>query len=120
MNKVIAIDGPSGSGKSTMARLLGQKLGFLHVDSGALYRIMTWQALARGVKVTGATVHFVDNGMDTGPILMQKAVNVEPGDTSKQLQQRVMEEAEWKILPAAIDLIANGRVKVEDGKAMII
>lgn len=78
------------------------------------------QALARGVKVTGATVHFVDNGMDTGPILMQKAVNVEPGDTSKQLQQRVMEEAEWKILPAAIDLIANGRVKVEDGKAMII
>lgn len=78
------------------------------------------QALARGVKVTGATVHFVDNGMDTGPILMQKAVNVEPGDTPKQLQQRVMEEAEWKILPAAIDLIANGRVKVEDGKAMII
>ena len=51
------------------------------------------QALARGVKVTGATVHFVDNGMDTGPILMQKAVNVEPGDTPKQLQQRVMEEA---------------------------
>lgn len=76
--------------------------------------------LERGVKVTGATVHFVDAGMDTGPILMQKAVSVEPGDTPKQLQLRVMEEAEWKILPNAIDLIANGRVKVEDGKAMII
>lgn len=77
-------------------------------------------ALARGVKVTGATVHFVDNGMDTGPVLLQKAVEVRQTDTPKQLQLRVMEEAEWQILPQAIDLIANGRVKVEDGKAIII
>lgn len=77
-------------------------------------------ALARGVKVTGATVHFVDNGMDTGPVLLQKAVEVMQTDTPKQLQLRVMEEAEWQILPQAIDLIANGRVKVEDGKAIII
>ena len=76
--------------------------------------------LERGVKVTGATVHFVDNGMDTGPILLQKAVSVEQGDTPKELQLRVMEEAEWQILPRAIDLIANGRVKVEEGKAIII
>ena len=76
--------------------------------------------LERGVKVTGATVHFVDNGMDTGPILLQKAVCVEQGDTPKQLQLRVMEEAEWQILPQAIDLIANGRVKVEEGKATIV
>lgn len=65
-------------------------------------------ALARGVKVTGATVHFVDEGVDSGPIILQKAVEVLPGDTPKQLQQRVMEEAEWKILPKAIDMIANG------------
>lgn len=77
-------------------------------------------ALARGVKVTGATVHFVDSGMDTGPVLLQKAVEVRQTDTPKQLQRRVMEEAEWQILPQAIDLIANGRVKVEDGKAIII
>ena len=76
--------------------------------------------LERGVKVTGATVHFVDNGMDTGPIILQKAVCVEQGDTPKQLQLRVMEEAEWQILPQAIDLIANGRVKVEEGKATIV
>ena len=69
--------------------------------------------LARGVKVTGATVHFVDEGTDTGPIILQKAVEVKEGDTPKILQQRVMEEAEWKILPRAIDLIANGKVKVE-------
>lgn len=75
--------------------------------------------LERGVKVTGATVHFVDSGMDTGPILLQKAVCVEQGDTPKQLQLRVMEEAEWQILPQAIDLIANGRVSVEGGKAII-
>ena len=67
-------------------------------------------ALARGVKVTGATVHFVDKGTDTGPIILQKAVNVLPGDTAKVLQQRVMEEAEWIILPEAIDMIANGRI----------
>ena len=76
-------------------------------------------ALAYGVKVTGATVHFVDNGMDTGPIILQKAVEVQQGDTPKSLQQRVMEEAEWKILPQAIDLIAQGRVTVVDGKTII-
>ncbi len=68
-------------------------------------------ALERGVKVTGATVHFVDEGTDTGPIILQKAVEVLPGDTPKALQQRVMEEAEWKILPQAINLIANGELK---------
>ena len=67
-------------------------------------------ALERGVKVTGATVHFVDEGTDTGPIILQKAVNVELGDTPKVLQQRVMEQAEWQILPQAIDMIANGRL----------
>lgn len=75
--------------------------------------------LARGVKVTGATVHFVDGGMDTGPIIFQKAVNVEQNDTAKELQQRVMEEAEWIILPKAIDAIANGRVRVVDGKVIM-
>lgn len=64
-------------------------------------------ALARGVKLTGATVHYVDNGMDTGPILLQKAVAVLPGDTPEILQRRVMEQAEWIILPQAIDMIAN-------------
>ncbi|MBE5944290.1 MAG: phosphoribosylglycinamide formyltransferase [Lachnospiraceae bacterium] len=64
-------------------------------------------ALDRGVKLTGATVHYVDKGTDTGPIIMQKAVEVQEGDTPKILQQRVMEEAEWKILPAAINKIAN-------------
>ena len=67
-------------------------------------------ALARGVKVTGATVHFVDCGMDTGPIILQKAVEVEVGDTPQVLQRRVMEQAEWIILPRAIDMIANGLV----------
>lgn len=69
-------------------------------------------ALARGVKVTGATVHFVDDGTDTGPIIFQKAVEVKEGDTPKELQQRVMEEAEWMILPKAIDAIANGEIKI--------
>lgn len=64
--------------------------------------------LARGVKITGATVHFVDEGTDTGPIILQKAVEVLPGDTPKVLQQRVMEQAEWVILPQAINMIANG------------
>lgn len=77
-------------------------------------------ALSRGVKVVGATVHFVDEGTDTGPIILQKAVDVEQGDTPEVLQRRVMEQAEWKILPRAIDLIANGKVKVEDGKAVIL
>lgn len=67
-------------------------------------------ALARGVKLTGATVHFVDEGMDSGPILLQKAVEVRPGDTPEVLQRRVMEEAEWVILPKAIDMIANGQI----------
>ena len=71
------------------------------------------KALERGVKVVGATVHFVDEGTDTGPIILQKAVEVEQGDTPEVLQRRVMEQAEWKILPRAIDLIANGKVKVE-------
>lgn len=76
-------------------------------------------ALERGVKVTGATVHFVDEGTDTGPIILQKAVEIQQGDTAKVLQQRVMEQAEWKILPQAIDLIAAGRVTVVDGKVVI-
>ncbi|MBE5866510.1 MAG: phosphoribosylglycinamide formyltransferase [Lachnospiraceae bacterium] len=64
-------------------------------------------ALERGVKVTGATVHYVDAGMDTGPIILQKAVYVEEGDTPEILQRRVMEQAEWQILPQAINMIAN-------------
>lgn len=68
-------------------------------------------ALARGVKVTGATVHFVDEGMDSGPIILQKAVEVLPGDTPEVLQRRVMEQAEWILLPQAIDMIANGRME---------
>ena len=76
-------------------------------------------ALARGVRVTGATVHFVDAGTDTGPIILQKAVEIAPEDTPETLQRRVMENAEWKILPEAIDLIANGKVTVKDGKVVI-
>ena len=76
-------------------------------------------ALERGVKVVGATVHFVDKGTDTGPIILQKAVSVEQGDTPKDLQQRVMEQAEWILLPQAIDLIANGKVNVSDRKVII-
>jgi phosphoribosylglycinamide formyltransferase-1 len=76
-------------------------------------------ALKRGVKVVGATVHFVDEGTDTGPIIAQKAVEVQQGDTPKELQLRVMEQAEWKILPQAIDWIANGKVSVQDGNVQI-
>lgn len=76
-------------------------------------------ALERGVKVTGATVHFVDEGMDTGPIIMQKAVAVQDGDTPEILQQRVMEQAEWIILPWSLNLIANGRVTVENGQVCV-
>ena len=76
-------------------------------------------ALERGVKVTGATVHFVDEGTDTGPIILQKAVYIENGDTPEVLQKRVMEQAEWVILPQAIDYIANDKVKIVDGKAVI-
>ncbi len=73
------------------------------------------EALRRGVKVTGATVHFVDEGTDTGPIIFQKAVEVCQGDTPESLQRRVMEQAEWILLPKAIDGIANGKIQVIDG-----
>lgn len=76
-------------------------------------------ALARGVKVTGATVHFVDAGTDTGPIILQKAVEILPEDTPEILQRRVMEQAEWVIMPKAIDLIANGKVSVVNGLVQI-
>ena len=75
--------------------------------------------LSRGVKVTGATVHFVDEGTDTGPIILQKAVEVEQDDTPEILQRRVMEQAEWIIMPKAIDLIANGKVSVVNGRVRI-
>ena len=65
--------------------------------------------------MTGATVHFVDEGTDTGPIILQKAVEVQEGDTPELLQRRVMEQAEWEIMPQAIDMIANGRIQVVDG-----
>ena len=73
------------------------------------------KVLARGVKVTGATVHFVNEGMDEGPIIAQKAVMVEDGDTPETLQRRVMEQAEWILLPQAIDDVANGRLTIVDG-----
>lgn len=76
-------------------------------------------ALARGVKITGATVHFVNDGMDTGPIIMQKAVKVCDGDTPETLQKRVMEEAEWVLLPWCINLIAAGQITVENGRVTI-
>ncbi len=76
--------------------------------------------LERGAKVTGATVHFVDKGTDTGPIILQKAVEVRQGDTPKALQQRVMEEAEWKIMPEAINLIANGKIHVDEENHVVI
>lgn len=76
-------------------------------------------ALDRGVKVTGATVHFVDEGTDTGPIILQKAVEIKQEDTPEILQRRVMKQAEWNILPAAINLIARGKVNVEAGKVLI-
>lgn len=77
-------------------------------------------ALKRGVRVTGATCHFVDEGTDTGPIILQKAVEVLADDTPKSLQRRVMEQAEWVIMPKAIDLIANGKISVEDGIVRIL
>ena len=76
------------------------------------------KALERGVKVTGATVHFVNDGMDEGPIIAQKAVDVEEGDTPETLQRRVMEQAEWILLPQAIDDIANDRIHIIDNKAV--
>lgn len=74
------------------------------------------KALERGVKVTGATVHFVTEGMDEGPIIAQKAVAVMEDDTPELLQRRVMEQAEWLLLPQAIDDIANNRIRVENGQ----
>ena len=78
------------------------------------------KVLERGAKVTGATVHFVNEGMDEGPIIAQKAVYVQQDDTPEVLQRRVMEEAEWILLPQAIDDIANGRIAVADGKVRYI
>jgi phosphoribosylglycinamide formyltransferase-1 len=75
--------------------------------------------LNRGVKVTGATVHFVDEGTDTGPIILQKAVEVRQDDTPQSLQKRVMEQAEWKLLPQAIGLIAENKIEVRDGKVWL-
>lgn len=77
------------------------------------------KALERGVKVTGATVHFVDENLDTGPIILQKAVDIMEDDTPETLQRRVMEQAEWIILPRAIDLIAAGRVRIEGRRTRI-
>lgn len=77
------------------------------------------KALERGVRVSGATVHFVDEGTDTGPIILQKPVMVRDDDTPESLQRRIMEQAEWKIMPMAIDLIANGKVRVEGRKVVI-
>ena len=77
------------------------------------------RALERGVKVTGATVHFVDENLDTGPIILQKAVEIMEDDTPETLQRRVMEQAEWIILPRAIDLIAAGRVKIDGRRTRI-
>lgn len=78
------------------------------------------KALECGVKLTGATVHFVDEGTDSGPIILQKAVEVKDDDTAESLQLRVMEEAEWKILPEAIELVVSGKVQVVDGKTVLI
>jgi len=76
-------------------------------------------ALARGVKVTGATVHYVDEGTDTGPIILQKAVMIEDGDTAEILQRRVMEQAEWEILPEAVRLIAENKLIIEHNRVII-
>lgn len=78
------------------------------------------KALERGVKVTGATVHFVDEGTDTGPIIYQKAVDILPGDTPEVLQKRVMEQAEWKILPRAVSLFCEDKIIVKDNKTEIL
>lgn len=77
------------------------------------------KALERGVKVTGATVHFVDEGTDTGPIVLQKAVEIQAHDTPESLQRRVMEEAEWVLLPKAVELFAQGKITVCNGRTVI-
>ncbi len=76
-------------------------------------------ALKKGVKLTGATVHFVTEECDAGPIILQKAVPVKNGDTPETLQRRVMEEAEWKLLPQAVSLFCQGKIRVEDGRTII-
>lgn len=76
-------------------------------------------ALAKGVKLSGATVHFVTEECDGGPIILQKAVEVKNGDTPETLQKRIMEEAEWKILPKAVQLFCDGKITVADGKAVV-
>ena len=78
------------------------------------------RALERGVKVTGATVHFVNEGADEGPIILQKAVDILPGDTPEVLQKRVMEQAEWKLLPQAVALFCQGKLKVEGRRVDIL
>ena len=88
---------------------------------GGYYGLKVHEAvLARGVKVTGATVHFVDEGTDTGPIILQKAVAVEEGDTPEALQRRVMEQAEWELLPEAVRLIAENKLVIENNIVKII
>lgn len=77
-------------------------------------------ALEKGVKLTGATVHFVNAVCDGGPIILQQAVPVENGDTPEILQRRVMEQAEWKILPKAVSLFCQDKIKVENGKAVVL
>ncbi len=77
-------------------------------------------ALEKGVKVTGATVHFVNEIADGGPIILQKAVEIEDGDTPEELQKRVMRQAEWIILPRAVELFCSGKIKVENGKTSIV
>jgi len=77
------------------------------------------EALRRGVKVSGATVHFVDDGTDTGPIILQKAVEILPEDTPETLQRRIMEQAEWKLLPQAIELLAEGRLEIQEHRVVI-
>ncbi len=77
------------------------------------------KALERGVRVSGATVHFVDEGTDTGPIILQKPVMIRQDDTPETLQKRIMEQAEWKILPMAIDLIANNKVQIRENRVFI-
>ena len=76
-------------------------------------------ALEKGVKVSGATVHFVTAECDAGPIILQKAVEVKEGDTPETLQKRIMQEAEWKILPKAVQLFCDGKITVADGKTII-
>lgn len=103
-NKIINIH------PSLIPSFCGQGYYGLHVHEAAL---------RKGVKVSGATVHFVDEGTDTGPIIMQKAVEVKKDDTPQSLQKRIMEQAEWIIMPKVIDAIAGGRITVKDGTVWI-